>query len=750
MNYFKVLIIFLVISSALAQKVVIKGTVRHANNYREIDGANIYIENSVYGTISSADGTFSLQIDSVYLKNTLLIVEHVAYDTLKIQITEAVNQKALYLWPRIIQLPQISVFADRGLPEINRDLPQPVTIMADKTFDTRGYLDAGDLLRTEQSIQVEEQTSGKKTIALRAGNPDDVIVLYNGVRMNQIYDNFYDLSLINLDDVRRIEIIKGSNSSLYGPDAFSGIINIVPKMHRGYNIRFLQRIGTYASGDWNLQLNYSPSNRFNLSYTMKNGASKKYYIATESDDDYITNSTNNHTASAAIDFSGSDSKPRSLEFLFYKINTDYENKRYSENISTLNDLLSLRYSGNIFFIHKLNIISAYQTYNNSQNILYEDQSIIRKFDNQSYNFHIDKQLTISRFELILGYEFEQGKLNYFNDRRISYEEQVGLISGNFTRQENGFVIISKLHLPTESKYIKTTDIDFSLRYDKVQNSGRNLQFKTYNPELLDEATRYYKNNDWDKATFKFSSHFAGQRNNININAYMNYGSNVKFPSLFQQLSLPVPSEFSYLSFPSRLAPEENSSLEIGIDLIRDNMHLHTWDGWQFHFNIFRNYFDNKFRTFYSPGIPVAFYDNVPNAYIFGVEYRLKIFMARSKVTMEFGGSNYHVSDKAAFPFKSDNKIILNIHFEHAGFLAHLHAFREGEQIGWVQSYQDVPWQVFLPAYANLDFHLGKNIYWGKLKLFANFSGRNLFDTKTSLAGIALRDTRYYISFGIQY
>ena len=69
---------------------------------------------------------------------------------------------------------------------------------------------------------MEESLSGRKTISIRAGNADDVLILYNGIRLNRAFDNVFDLSLIDMQNIEQIEIVKGGHSVLYGPDAFSG------------------------------------------------------------------------------------------------------------------------------------------------------------------------------------------------------------------------------------------------------------------------------------------------------------------------------------------------------------------------------------------------------------------------------------------------------------------------------------------------------------------------------------------------
>ena len=122
--------------------------------------------------------------------------------------------------------------------------------------------------------------------------------------------------------------------------------------------------------------------------------------------------------------------------------------------------------------------------------------------------------------------------------------------------------------------------------------------------------RFFHRRTWDETLIKFSTNVSGNRDDLALHAFLNFGTNVKFPTLFQQISSPL-GNTSIANQPI-LEPEKNRSIEIGFDVIKDVQTSAGMDGWQFSSTFFQNFYENKFRISYTPGVPLAFYDNVQN------------------------------------------------------------------------------------------------------------------------------------------
>jgi len=100
---------------------------------------------------------------------------------------------------------------------------------------TSGARDLADLLRMVPGFQVA-QTTGGAPISVYHGltdeNPRGLQILVDG--RSQYSPLFFggvswNLIDVSLDDIERIEVVRGSNSAAYGSNAFLGVVNIVTR-----------------------------------------------------------------------------------------------------------------------------------------------------------------------------------------------------------------------------------------------------------------------------------------------------------------------------------------------------------------------------------------------------------------------------------------------------------------------------------------------------------------------------------------
>jgi vitamin B12 transporter len=96
-----------------------------------------------------------------------------------------------------------------------------------------------EVLRLVAEINVVQSGGRGKlaTVFLRGGSPSETLVMIDGVRVNSTATGEFDFSGVHVEDIERIEIVKGPLSSLYGSAAMAGVINIITrKGRRGFGM----------------------------------------------------------------------------------------------------------------------------------------------------------------------------------------------------------------------------------------------------------------------------------------------------------------------------------------------------------------------------------------------------------------------------------------------------------------------------------------------------------------------------------
>jgi outer membrane cobalamin receptor len=112
-----------------------------------------------------------------------------------------------------------------------KDSPSPVQVLTTQDILRTNGSSAVDILRSSESIFLKDYgpTAGLKTVSFRGMASEHIIVLLDGIRMNNFQNGQVDFSLFPMNNIDRIEVVRGGNSALYGADALGGIINIVTR-----------------------------------------------------------------------------------------------------------------------------------------------------------------------------------------------------------------------------------------------------------------------------------------------------------------------------------------------------------------------------------------------------------------------------------------------------------------------------------------------------------------------------------------
>jgi len=146
-----------------------------------------------------------------------------------------------------------------------------VTVVPEAVIEAQEYRTVEEALRAVPGVEVQQSGSPGKltTVRIRGAGPTQIQVLIDGVRVKSTTTGDFDFADLPVDDVERIEVVRGPQSTLYGADAIGGVINIITKRGRGKPTAFVDlEAGNYdtfreragvsgAVGPWNFSLGVS-------------------------------------------------------------------------------------------------------------------------------------------------------------------------------------------------------------------------------------------------------------------------------------------------------------------------------------------------------------------------------------------------------------------------------------------------------------------------------------------------------------
>jgi iron complex outermembrane recepter protein len=135
-----------------------------------------------------------------------------------------------------VGLEPMKVTATRQEEEV-LTIPAHVTVIDREAIKNSNASDIGDLLKSEAGLWVDKGSSSNPSeifIDARGfnsggSNASRMIVLIDGQRANRSDLGTPDWSVVPIESIERIEIMRGSATALYGDNAMSGSINIITK-----------------------------------------------------------------------------------------------------------------------------------------------------------------------------------------------------------------------------------------------------------------------------------------------------------------------------------------------------------------------------------------------------------------------------------------------------------------------------------------------------------------------------------------
>ena len=173
-----------------------------------------------------------------------------------------------------LKLSDTIITANRGV-QSKADSTAAVSIFTREDIDRLQPANVADLLNRVPGVQIY-QSGGRGSvsgISMRGTTTAQSLVLVDGVRIGSVTLGGANgaLDFLNLEQIERIEVLRGSRAAIYGADAIGGVIQIFTRRAQDQGLNGRVRMAAGSKSNWERSLGLSGGNdatRFNLSASL--------------------------------------------------------------------------------------------------------------------------------------------------------------------------------------------------------------------------------------------------------------------------------------------------------------------------------------------------------------------------------------------------------------------------------------------------------------------------------------------------
>lgn len=209
-----------------------------------------------------------------------------------------------------LSLPDTIVTASRQVEE-RKDSSAASTVFTRADIDRLQPQDLPDLLTRVPGLHISRSGgSGSLTsIFLRGTSSAQTLVLVDGQRIAGASAGLSSLEYMQIDQVERVEVVRGGRSALYGSDAIGGVIQVFTRRGDGQGLNPRVSVATGSHGTWRRSAGLSGGDertRFNLSAALdETNGFERTTLAGSDDSAYRNKSASfslNHHLTDAVEF----------------------------------------------------------------------------------------------------------------------------------------------------------------------------------------------------------------------------------------------------------------------------------------------------------------------------------------------------------------------------------------------------------------------------------------------------------------
>jgi len=534
-----------------------------------VAGATVTINGTTLGTVTDSNGLF--KFNKIEKGIYTIHVSFLGFETSEktVIVSTTANQADFSLKESNIDLNEVVVTGTKSEKTL-RNVPVLTQVISARKMLDLGITNATEALQTMVPGLTVSHNGSLVLVTLQGMSARYLLFLIDGERIAGELNGDIDYSMLNLENIDHIEVIKGASSSLYGSNAIGGVINIITKkINQPFDAKIYSRYSKYnelySGGSIGLKQGILGSRTsFNFGHT------DGYDITPESPHDWTQNPFTTYQLSQKFEVTPAEN----ISIIPYL--TYYQFERKNVSARPVHDLyrdLSGGLKGQYFFGKSSVDFSYYRDRYNTYTVL---EALNNRKDTASYdfiqtlrlqgNFHLSDKNSLTagleyNTEELYSIRVDGGLKNvseevFYLQEDVRFGEKWDLIAGlrGSNNSNYGFHVAPKVSLMFKQgplNFRASAGTGFrspSLKelYFKFDHFGE--FFFIGNPKLIPESSKYISG----------SIEFSKPWNNTSVVIYRNALTN-----LIADEPLPLPDSVE----PTRQYQNIASASVYGLDLL---------------------------------------------------------------------------------------------------------------------------------------------------------------------------------------
>ncbi len=594
-RYIIILIVFITINLH-AQSGEVYGTVVDING-QPLIGANVIVENTLLGTATDSKGRY--RIFNLPNRKYNIVVSVIGYSK---KISESIEpspgkkEANFQLEPTSYQYDQLVITANKYSQDL-REVAASGYVIDSKLFSERGYQKIDDAFRYVPGVTMTlDQISIRGSSGYSRGAGTRVLVAMDGIPIYTPDTGEIIWELIPISEIKRVEILKGAASSLYGSSAIGGVINIISKENTTNAVSYFKLHGgiynkpSYEEWQWTNKTLTFNSQSFSHSRSIGN-----------------------------LNLSASISR---FEDMSYRKND--EQLRYSAFLKAnyqFSEFTSLSFMGTGYTRKRKTFIN----WKNLNNALIPDDSDLGELINSdrtilgmNFKHIINDNLSISFIPSLY--------ISYWSDQTESSNKSSSKLYRSELRTNYKLANSTNIIAGAEFQYNSVASNIFGNRTANIVGLFSQVDYKIIDPLNLSFGLRYDNSSLTDLDNENSVSPKFGINYKLNDNTYLraSLGKGFRAPSLAEAFTSTTLSGLKVIPNPN-LKSETSYSYEAGIN-------HNFYNIVSFDFTVFNNEYYDMIEIEFDPFNGEAFFNNLTRARIQGIDLSTVTNLFAQKLT----------------------------------------------------------------------------------------------------------------------